>query len=183
MKFSRLRCLAVFSFILAGGIIDRDFVRAESYADEDKDWGVSSTSEFRTEQYHAPTPREVPGAKTILTTELQAMMFSGTERPILIDVLTTSHISLPDAIWWSRGGLAYSNGTAERLVQTRFEVKLKVLTENNKAKPVVFFCVSSQCWLSYNAALRAVKLGYTRVYWYRGGIDAWNESLRTVDRW
>jgi rhodanese-related sulfurtransferase len=27
--------------------------------------------------------------------------------------------------------------------------------------------------MSYNAALRAVNLGYTQVFWYRGGIEAW----------
>ena len=37
-------------------------------------------------------------------------------------------------------------------------------------------CASKTCWLSYNTALRAARLGYTEVYWYRGGIEAWLAS-------
>lgn len=39
--------------------------------------------------------------------------------------------------------------------------------------PLVFHCQSTQCWMSYNAALRAIHMGYTQVYWYRGGVEAW----------
>lgn len=35
--------------------------------------------------------------------------------------------------------------------------------------PLVFYCHHHHCWLSYNAALRAIKLGYTNVMWYRWG--------------
>jgi rhodanese-related sulfurtransferase len=42
--------------------------------------------------------------------------------------------------------------------------------------PIVFFCEGVGCWESYNAALRAEKMGFTRVYWYRGGLDAWKEA-------
>jgi 3-mercaptopyruvate sulfurtransferase SseA len=30
--------------------------------------------------------------------------------------------------------------------------------------------------MSYNAALRAINLGYTNVLWYRGGIEAWQQA-------
>jgi rhodanese-related sulfurtransferase len=29
------------------------------------------------------------------------------------------------------------------------------------------------CWLSRNATVRTVALGYSQVYWYRGGRNAW----------
>ncbi|MND08271.1 hypothetical protein D3C83_307850 [compost metagenome] len=40
----------------------------------------------------------------------------------------------------------------------------------------MFFCVDTECWLSYNAALRAIRLGYSNVMWYRGGISAWSAA-------
>jgi rhodanese-related sulfurtransferase len=43
----------------------------------------------------------------------------------------------------------------------------------DKTQPVGVFCVSAECWLSVNAALRLRALGYTNVQWYRGGIEAW----------
>ena len=39
-----------------------------------------------------------------------------------------------------------------------------------------------ECWLSYNAALTATDLGYTNLYWYRGGISAWNQARLPVVR-
>lgn len=30
----------------------------------------------------------------------------------------------------------------------------------------------------YNAALRAINMGYTQVYWYRDGIEAWSRLQR-----
>jgi len=46
----------------------------------------------------------------------------------------------------------------------------------DKSRPMVFYCVDAECWLSYNAALRAIKLGYTNVMWYRGGVAAWRTA-------
>ncbi|WP_413872328.1 rhodanese-like domain-containing protein [Albidovulum sp.] len=43
-------------------------------------------------------------------------------------------------------------------------------------KMLVFYCSDPGCWLGYNAALGAVAAGYTNVYWYRGGLQAWQMS-------
>jgi PQQ-dependent catabolism-associated CXXCW motif protein len=58
-------------------------------------------------------------------------------------------------------------------VQARLAQTLKAMTKGDRKRPLVFLCQGPQCWLSYNAALRAVRLGYETVYWYRGGIEAW----------
>ena len=44
------------------------------------------------------------------------------------------------------------------------------------ARPIVFFCAGPRCWLSYNASLRAAKLGYTNVRKYREGIEDWVDA-------
>ena len=46
-------------------------------------------------------------------------------------------------------------------------------TQGRKGVALVFYCQSRECWMSYNAALRAIHAGYTNVLWYRGGIEAW----------
>jgi rhodanese-related sulfurtransferase len=40
----------------------------------------------------------------------------------------------------------------------------------------VLFCGSPRCWSGYNAALRAISFGYLNVYWYRGGVAAWDAA-------
>ena len=58
---------------------------------------------------------------------------------------------------------------------------LQQATRGNKQTPLVLYCLSNHCWMSYNAALRAIQLGYTNVLWYRGGIEAWQAAgLQTV---
>ena len=44
----------------------------------------------------------------------------------------------------------------------------------DKAAPVVFFCNSGECWKSYKASVVAMKAGYSKVNWYRGGMPDWS---------
>lgn len=151
-----------------------------AYGNEAKDWGVAQTTEIRVEKLHAKTPRHHPHATTIATRELHALMV-GANPPILIDVLggrtrTSGYRkrkSLPGALWLKGGGL--DDGRAEN-VETRMKAKLDELTGGDPAHPVVFLCLSAKCWLSYNAATRAHTVGYTKVYWYRGGVEAWRKA-------
>ena len=139
-------------------------------ADEDVDHGLPPVATLRTADLAAPTPREVPGAKTIRTGALRESLQTAPP-PLLFDVLGGDvHESLPGAIWLPGAGrgLSFTDSVQGRLAQT-----LKAMTKGDRRRPLVFFCQGPQCWLSYNAALRAVALGYEAVYWYRGGIEAW----------
>ena len=54
-------------------------------------------------------------------------------------------------------------------VQSGFNRKMHGLTKGDLSAPFVFFCMNAERCTGYNLALRLVALGYTRVYWYRGG--------------
>ena len=41
--------------------------------------------------------------------------------------------------------------------------------------PLVFYCQRA-CWMSWNAARRAVALGYKQISWYPDGVDGWREA-------
>ena len=143
-----------------------------AYAGEDADFGVAPTRELRLADYAAPTPRQVPGGRVIGTPQLREWLGRGAPaRPLLIDVVGGSgHDSIPGALWLPGAGRGSS--LADEL-QGWFARTLETLTQRDRARPLVFFCASAQCWLSYNAVLRAAALGYQEVYWYRGGIEAW----------
>ena len=143
---------------------------APATANEDVDYGLAPVSALRTADYHAPTPREIPGAKTIGTSALRDSL-QAQPQPLLFDVLGGEvHTSLTGAIWLPGAGRGQSFTDT---VQARFAQTLHALTKGDRKRPLVFFCQGPQCWLSYNAALRAVALGYEAVLWYRGGIEAW----------
>ena len=146
------------------------------FAAENQDDGIAPRKSMRFEGYHAPTPLTAPGAKTVFTEDLYKML-QGNEKPVLIDVLGGGQHQTPSgAIWWAGAGLGYKSAIANGDLQTKFTRRLNEVTGGDKAKPVVFYCLSQACWLSYNAALRAVAAGYTSVLWYRGGIESWKAA-------
>jgi PQQ-dependent catabolism-associated CXXCW motif protein len=104
--------------------------------------------------------------------ELKAMLEQD-PRPFLVDVLSgPAHRTLPGALWLHNGGLGDFDAAEEK----RYLDTVALLAGHDKTRHLVFFCSSAQCWLSYNAALRAVRAGYANVYWYRGGIEAWRAA-------
>lgn len=52
---------------------------------------------------------------------------------------------------------------------------------SNKNTPVIFYCNAGECWKSYKASKTAVKAGYTKVYWLRGGIPEWKNNGLPVE--
>jgi len=144
-------------------------------ADEGADFGVAPARELRLSDHAAPTPREVPGARTIGTPQLRAWLErDAPPRPLLFDVVGgTGHESIPGAHWLPGAGRGSS---FDDPLQAELARTLQALTGGDQARPLVFFCVSTHCWLSYNAALRAIALGYRGVYWYRGGLEAWVDA-------
>ncbi|WP_447592093.1 PQQ-dependent catabolism-associated CXXCW motif protein [Aquipseudomonas campi] len=137
---------------------------------------------YRQGQYRSPTPASVEGAETVDTPALQQLL-RDEPQVVLIDVFRQqwlnerfiadrpAHTNLPGSAWLANTG----DGSLEPRWQTYFEDNLARLSEQRKDRPLVFYC-KSDCWLSWNAIKRARTLGYTRLYWYRDGTDAWQQA-------
>jgi rhodanese-related sulfurtransferase len=52
----------------------------------------------------------------------------------------------------------------------------------DKDKPLVIYCGFVKCTRSHNGAAWAVKLGYTKVYRYSGGVFAWKGAKYPVEK-
>lgn len=140
---------------------------------EKTDFGIQPITTPRRSNYHDRTPLIVEGVPTIDTPALKKML---DEAPglLLVDVLGgNGHQTLPGATWL---GSPAGEGLLFPVDQARFEAVMTRLTKGDKAKPIVYFCQSYECWLSYNAVLHAKKAGYTNVIWYRGGVLAWIDA-------
>jgi phosphate transport system substrate-binding protein len=46
----------------------------------------------------------------------------------------------------------------------------------NKNADIVFYCNAGPCWKGYKAAAAAVRVGYKKVHWFRGGLPEWKEK-------
>lgn len=148
---------------------------AQGLADEERDWGVAPPTTLKRAPYTAPTPVAIPGARVVRTDELARLVADADpEKPLLIDVASgEEHSTLAGALWWP--GVGRGSNFFDP-VQGELAARLEQVTGGNRARTLAFYCVNPQCWLSYNASLRAVALGYTRVLWYRGGVEAWRAA-------
>lgn len=153
---------------------------------------VPEPAGYRMGEYRAPVPATLAGATVLTTPALQKLLAE--ERPVLIDVLpkprkpegrTAGQLwveperdHLPGSAWLPNVG--YGELSAE--FADYFRDGLNRLTGGDKARPIVFYC-DAQCWMSWNAAKRAMtELGYRRVYWYPEGVDGWKQAGLALEK-
>ena len=143
---------------------------------------VEEPAGYREDEYNAPVPAALAGA-TVVSTEEAYALWQGRE-VAFIDVLPRApkpanlpagtiwnekpRTSIEGAIWLPNTGY----GKLADVTLSYFRAGVEKATEGNKDKPVLFFCLAD-CWMSWNAAKRALELGYSHVYWYPDGTDGW----------
>jgi PQQ-dependent catabolism-associated CXXCW motif protein len=75
---------------------------------------------------------------------------------------------VPGSVWLPDTGY----GALAPVMDEYFVRGLLRATSGDRDRMVVFYCLAN-CWMSWNAAKRAIALGYTRVAWYPDGTDGW----------
>lgn len=85
------------------------------------------------------------------------------------------HMSIPGAVWLEGAGL----GGSSQAFQSRFDQRIDDLAGGGKEKAIVVFC-HPKCWGSWNAAKRLVTRGYAHVYWFRDGVEGWQEKFEAA---
>ena len=138
-------------------------------AAERRDLGVPAKAALHPGPMHGPTPNQIPGGQLITTEGLVELLRRDDVPTLVFDVLGGAQ-ALPRAI---PAVAAHAPGSFDDALQGQFGQYLAQVTQGRKDTPLVFYCLSIECWMSYNAALRAIHLGYANVLWYRGGIEAW----------
>lgn len=136
---------------------------------------------FRGEPYRAPVPATLQGATVIDAAQAMALHEQGVpfldtlprqKRPEGLPEGTIwraeTHRTIPGAVWLYDTGYDRISDVEE----TRLADGLADATGGDKAAPVVMFC-KADCWMSWNAAKRAVALGYSAVNWFPEGVDGW----------
>ena len=78
---------------------------------------------------------------------------------------------IPGSIWLPDVG----RGAISPALDAWFATHLRAAVSAHPSEPVVFYCLS-HCWMSWNAARRAVLLGIPHVAWYPGGSDGWEAA-------
>jgi len=147
--------------------------------------GVDAETGFRMGRYRGPVPATNPGTEVVNTERVAEL--HATREVVFIDVFpprglgadpidgtwmtNESHESIENAVWLPEVGRGY----VEQEHIDYFQRNLKLLTEDNKDEPLLFFC-TADCWQSWNAAKRALQYGYKNIFWYPEGTDGWAEE-------
>jgi TolB-like protein/class 3 adenylate cyclase len=135
------------------------------HVDEDADFGIPPDDVLHTD-YEAPTPKAAPGARTIRTPDLVALVEQ--RKPLVLDTTPWGR-SVPGAI----GLRAGIGGTVSDEYQQRLGRKMQQLTGGDRTTPIVTMGWNAERFQSRNLVLRLAALGYSNLHWYRGGREAW----------
>jgi PQQ-dependent catabolism-associated CXXCW motif protein len=160
-----------------------DTVPAED-ADTKPSGPVPEPSGYRLEDFRTPVPATLRGARVLGDDE--AADIWNKNGAVFIDVYPQapkppnlpagtfwrepSHRSIEGAQWLPNVGYGALSATMDE----HFRLRLDRLSKGKRDAPLVFFCLKD-CWMSWNAAKRALEYGYTNVMWFRDGTDGWQE--------
>ncbi|HET7883717.1 MAG TPA: PQQ-dependent catabolism-associated CXXCW motif protein [Acetobacteraceae bacterium] len=137
---------------------------------------------YRMDDYRAAVPDTLAGG-TVLSTEAARALWQGRDA-VFIDVLPQAprpaglpagtiwrdkpRADIPGSIWLPDTGY----GELAPVMQQYFERGLEQASGGDRNRMLVFYCLAS-CWMSWNAAKRALEIGYRNVAWYPEGTDGW----------
>lgn len=145
---------------------------------------VPEPSDYRMQDFRAPVPATLRGARVLSNDE--AADIWNKNGAVFIDVYPQApkppnlpagtfwrepvHRSIEGAQWLPNIGY----GALSPAMDEYFRTRLERLSKGKHEAPLVFFCLKD-CWMSWNAAKRALEYGYTNVMWFRDGTDGWQE--------
>jgi PQQ-dependent catabolism-associated CXXCW motif protein len=144
---------------------------------------------YRTENYRAPTPATLAGARVISTAETERLWRD--LAAVFIDVLPHAprpanlpagtiwrdkpRLDIPGSIWLPDTGY----GELAPLMRDYLRTNIERATAGDRSRLIVVYCLRN-CWMSWNAAKRILSMGYTNVAWYPDGTDGWTDTQLPV---
>lgn len=147
--------------------------------------GPAEPAGYRNSEYRAPVPATLNGARVVSTQEAEALWRD--KAAIFVDVLPrpVKPATLPEGTVWRDkprydipGSIWLPNVGYGALAPEMDQYYRKGLLEavgGDLALPIVIYC-QAECWMSWNAAKRALEYGHTHVIWYPQGTDGWQQD-------
>ncbi len=64
----------------------------------------------------------------------------------------------------------------------RFDIKkLLKIAKDKKSNPIIMYCNGLFCWQSYKSSKHAIAQGFTKVYWFQGGLPNWKKAGKPTE--
>ena len=123
------------------------------------------------------TPTSLKGTELVDATKAKSLMDSGVK---IID--TRVAIEFAEAHIKGAINVPYKEKSAKAIdfdaSQDSFDVA-KLPADKNAA--IIMQCNGPECWKSYKASVAAMKAGYNKIYWFRGGFPEWKAKGYPVE--
>ncbi len=119
------------------------------------------------------TPTSLPGATLVTAAEVKRLAAQGA---VIVDTRNQqeySHLHIPGAIL-----VPYVEKSLKDVAYDRKLDDFSASAKLDKTAPTVFHCNGPECWKSYKASRDALANGFTKVYWFRGGMPEWEAANR-----
>ena len=147
------------------------------FAAEAADFGVAPSRVISTSQVSdramLALPTMVPSVDTLTTVQLDAFIKSHPNAVLVDAIVAATHKTVPGAYWMPELGQV----TLGQFELNKIEGTMREATGGDRSRPVIVFERSSTFgWFGYHGVLRLLGMGYSNIYWYRGGIDAWHDA-------
>jgi PQQ-dependent catabolism-associated CXXCW motif protein len=146
---------------------------------------VPEPDAYRMENYRAPVPATLAGARVLATRDAEAIWRA--KSAVFIDVLPRApkpknlpegtvwrdkpRFNIPGSIWLPDTGY----GALPAPMEDYLRQGVERATNESKTAPLVIYC-QADCWMSWNAAKRILAYGYSNVAWYPEGTDGWQRA-------
>ena len=173
MRFRLIALALLAAWVLVG---------VSTYADE---LTPVEPDEYRLDHYREPTPETLRGARVVTTAQAEVIWKRGDAA--FVDVLpratrppklpprtiwrNSPRLDIPGSVWLPDTGY----GALAPPMESYLRAGLAKASGGDRGKPLVIYCLRS-CWMSWNAARRALTMGYTNVIWYPDGTDGWSDA-------
>ena len=147
--------------------------------------GAPEPDGYRMDDYQTAVPGTLAGARVLATLEAEAIWRSGTGA--FVDVLPRPpkpqnlpagtvwrdkpRLNIPGSIWLPDTGYGKLAASTEDYLRRG----LARASKGDRATLLVIYC-QANCWMSWNAAKRALSYGYRNVAWYPEGTDGWQRA-------
>ena len=121
------------------------------------------------------TPTSLPGVTVVGAEEVKRLFAQGA---IVVDTRTEKEYKqkhIPGAVF-----IPYHEKSLKDVVYDVALDDFSGLKTLDSKNPTVFHCNGAECWKSYKASRAAVAAGFSKVYWYRGGMPDWESTNQKI---
>ncbi len=143
---------------------------------------INEPGGYKLDDFISPVPDTLQGADVLDAKQAKELhkrsdvlfidVFPAQKRPEVLPAtdlwLPKKRLNIPGSVWLSNVGY----GALSKELESYFKSNLEKLSQQHQSIKFVFYC-NADCWMSWNAAKRALSYGYQNIYWFPGGVDDW----------